>query len=425
MSFLVSWKRAVGAVVLAGGLVLACSSDPEQQTDDRICAPGTNVVCKCQNLQTGTKLCNDEGNGYSTPCSVNGSEECPGGELPDPGSSSSSGRPSSSSSSGSTPGTPDACPGELVAVPPGAPIDLTNDTEGAADDARGSAACAAGDGAPDHVYRIVPSTRGDLKVEITSSAAGYAPLVYLRRGDCEAGAQVACAAAGAGQGADFTTKVVAGEPYWLVVDGAAGPDGAGAYKVKATLTDGAFCGDTVVDQDEVCDDGNNVDGDGCSADCTNFNGNPPSALQCPGQPVHLWVDSAGDPRGTGSTNPTKLVGVKNTFDSVPSGCSALGGPGTQPDGGDHVYQLVAHGSGQLLVSISNPTFYAKATTWTVCDSTDPAANLDQCEQTVSGNPESFDLPVVSLTDGQQYTLVIDGNNGESGDFEVQMLFTGN
>lgn len=420
MNLFASWKRAGFALVLAAGLGLACSSDPATEPDDRICAPGTNVVCKCQNLQTGTKLCNDEGSGYSTPCSVGGSEECPGGELPEPGSSS-SGRPSSSSS-GSSPESPDACPGQLVAVPPGAPIELTNGTDGAADDAKGSAACAAGGGAPDHVYRIVPSARGDLKIEITSSTAGYAPIVYLRRGDCAAGAQVACAAAGAGQGADFTSKVVAGESYWLVVDGAAGPNGTGDYKVTATLTERAFCGDTIADQDEVCDDGNDVDGDGCSADCTNFDGNPPSALQCPGQPVHLWVDTPGDPRGTGSTNPTKLIGVQNTFDSVPSGCSALGGPGAQPDGGDHVYQLIAHGSGQLYVSILSPTFYAKATTWTVCNSADPASNLDLCAQTVSADPASFDLPIVSLADGQQYTLVVDGNNGESGDFEVQMLF---
>ena len=101
------------------------------------------------------------------------------------------------------------------------------------------------------------------------------------------------------------------------------------------------------------------------------------------------------------------------------------GPGTQVDGNDHVYELIAHGTGKLLVSIANPSFYAKATTWTTCDSSDPEANLDQCESTVSGSPKSFDLPIVNLTDGQHYTLVIDGNLGEAGDYELQMIFTGN
>ena len=31
---------------------------------------------------------------------------------------------------------------------------------------------------------------------------------------------------------------------------------------------GGFCGDGILDPGEECDDGNNVDGDGCSADCT-------------------------------------------------------------------------------------------------------------------------------------------------------------
>lgn len=400
--------------------MIACSPEPEAEPTDRICAPGTNVVCKCKNLQTGTKLCNDEGNGYTTECSVNGSELCPGGE--ETSSSSSGGRPSSSS--GGPGSNPDACPGELVAVPPNAPIEVSNSTLGASDDAKGSNACAAGAGAPDHVYRIVPAGRGSLKIEITSKSAGYAPLAYLRRGDCDTGTQLACAAAGGGKGTQLTQNVVENEPYWLIVDGAAGPEGAGEYQITATLTPGAFCGDAVADPGEVCDDGNNVDGDGCSANCKNFNGNPASAIQCPGQPVHLWLD--GDvATGRGSTASATLVGAKNTFDSVPSNCSTFGGPGTQVDGNDHVYELIAHGAGKLLVSIANPSFYAKATTWTTCDSSDPQANLDQCESTVSGSPQSFDLPIVSLTDGQHYTLVVDGNLGEAGDYEVQMIYTGN
>src|SRR5947208_3405765 len=33
------------------------------------------------------------------------------------------------------------------------------------------------------------------------------------------------------------------------------------------LQDEKTCGDLHVDEDEVCDDGNNIDGDGCAADC--------------------------------------------------------------------------------------------------------------------------------------------------------------
>jgi cysteine-rich repeat protein len=31
---------------------------------------------------------------------------------------------------------------------------------------------------------------------------------------------------------------------------------------------GAMCGDGTLDLEEMCDDGNNIDGDGCSASCT-------------------------------------------------------------------------------------------------------------------------------------------------------------
>lgn len=419
----VTLQRIVFAVVLAGGLALACSSgDPKVEDDGKICAPGTNVVCKCANLETGTKLCNDEGTGYSTPCNVAGSEECPGGELPDPGSSSSSGRPSSSSSSGSTGAIPDACPGTLVAVPADAPIALEGDTNAGADDATGTGSCAAGEGANDHVYRVVPAGRGALKVQIKSDDAAYAPVAYLRRGDCESGAEVACVAAGASQGTEFTVNVVEGEPYWLVVDGAAGQESAGKYKVTLSLTPGAFCGDTVADPGEVCDDGNNVDGDGCSADCKNFNGNPTTAVQCPGQQIHVFLNN-GDTstEGTGSTDSTKLVGARNEFSTLASNCSIA--PVGTTTSNEHVYDLVAHGNGDLLVELSNTTFDSQVSFWSACTPENSnEANVD-CNVGDPGQAVSLPEIVSSLTlvDGQHYTLVVDGN-ADSGDYKLTLVY---
>lgn len=414
----IALRRVLVSIALAGGLALACSSgDPTIEDDGKICTPGTNVVCKCANLETGTKLCNDDGTGYATPCNINGSEACPGGELPEPGSS--SGRTSSSGGSGAI---PDACPGTLVAVPPGTPIALQGNTKTGEDDAKGTEACAAGEGASDHVYRVVPAGRGDLKITVRSVDAAYAPVAYLRRGDCESGAQIACAAAGANQGTELNVKVVENEPYWLVIDGAAGPEGAGQYEVSLSLTAGTFCGDAVADPGEVCDDGNNVDGDGCSADCKSFSGNPASAVQCPGQPIHLWLNGGStSSEGTGSTSAAKLVGARNDFSSLASNCSTA--PVGTTTSNEHVYDLVAHGNGDLLVELSRTTFDSQLSFWTECTPGNPdQANVD-CNVGDPGNAVSLPNIPANLTveDGKHYTLVVDGN-ADDGDYTLTLVY---
>ena len=52
---------------------------------------------------------------------------------------------------------------------------------------------------------------------------------------------------------------------------------SGAPGSSATGAVGYVCGDGVVDPGEACDDGNNVNGDGCNQDCA-----------LPGQPQ--WID---------------------------------------------------------------------------------------------------------------------------------------
>ncbi len=44
-----------------------------------------------------------------------------------------------------------------------------------------------------------------------------------------------------------------------------------------TISPFSICGNRILEAGEQCDDGNNTDGDGCSASCT-FEGRPPDAL---------------------------------------------------------------------------------------------------------------------------------------------------
>lgn len=422
----------IRAVVLCFGVGLgvlaACSSgngddDGSSSGGPRICAPGTNVVCRCVNGQVGTKPCNDDGTGYAAECSVDGTGLCPGGELP---SSSSGG-----SSSGSQSGGRERCEGERVAVTAAAPTEFTASTKSASDDLSGEGNCAAGNGAADQVFMVVPATRGTLKVEVIPVSGDYAPVAYLRRGSCGDGAQVGCAAAAAGEPTSFEYKVVKDESYWLVIDGAAGPNAKGDYRVKLTLTEGKFCGDGVADPGEVCDDANNVDGDGCDADCKGFSGNPTSAIQCPGQPIHLWPNTIAE--GTGSTAAAKLIGAQNNFSYLSQLCSF--GDATTNNTTEHVYDLVAHADGELEILLSDLSFNARMSLWTACAPSDEskletcanefACGDSACQHNAPGAsltlPRDGDPPL-RLQNGKHYTLVVDGNN-DTGDYSLLIDFS--
>ncbi len=69
------------ALALALGVHQGCSSTPAAPV--RVCTPGNNVFCRCTDRTEGTKLCNDQGTGYATPCRLGESLPCPGGEAPE------------------------------------------------------------------------------------------------------------------------------------------------------------------------------------------------------------------------------------------------------------------------------------------------------------------------------------------------------
>src|SRR5262245_30810509 len=70
--------------------------------------------------------------------------------------------------------------------------------------------------------------------------------------------------------------------------------GAGGSTISVLRPDGGMppgCGNGQRTRDEACDDGNNVSGDGCSADCLVVE--PGFSCQPPGQPCHR-VARCGD-----------------------------------------------------------------------------------------------------------------------------------
>ncbi|MBX7101437.1 MAG: hypothetical protein K1X89_27225 [Myxococcaceae bacterium] len=88
-----------------------------------------------------------------------------------------------------------------------------------------------GAGARDAIYRFETQQVQDLTVNVTASGA-FQPVVYLRQGDCEAGAERACVPSTAGT-ASLSVPALPAGTYFLGVDGFAKT--AGDYTLSLSL----------------------------------------------------------------------------------------------------------------------------------------------------------------------------------------------
>lgn len=126
-----------------------------------------------------------------------------------------------------------------------------------------------------------------------------------------------------GDGCSATCAIEA--PYWACAFGSACIDVRDCEAlIEAGLGDGgaagcvappkaAVCGDKIIDPGELCDDGNNVGGDGCALDCKSIE--PNFACTTPGDPcVSTMVCGDGHVTGTEQCDDTNELGG--------DGCSA-------------------------------------------------------------------------------------------------------
>jgi len=127
----------------------------------------------------------------------------------------------------------------------------------------GADACGIGRG-PDLWFSGVASCTG--VVTVTTCGGGKDTPLELFAGTTCAGAVAgggACGRRGCGDGATASVARTAGESFLVRIGAAA----EGATTITVSCGAGA-CGDGVVTAPEACDDGNALDGDGCSASCT-------------------------------------------------------------------------------------------------------------------------------------------------------------
>jgi len=107
------------------------------------------------------------------------------------------------------------------------------------------------------VYQV--SVTEDSKLDVLLSSAQDLTL-SLRTSCAGPGTELRC-----GSQTRFTLDALAGETYFVVVDGATAAD-SGDYLLEVQARQQG-CGDAIRDVGEECDDGNVNDGDGCDPDC--------------------------------------------------------------------------------------------------------------------------------------------------------------
>jgi hypothetical protein len=133
--------------------------------------------------------------------------------------------------------------------------------------------CSAGDSSPERVYRWTPQVSGLATISTCGTSTRFDTVAYLRSGSCT-GAQVACnddtsgcavadgTANASRHGSRLSANVVAGQTYYIVVDGYGGA--AGGYVL--TVAPPSRCGNGVREGSEQCD---GVDRSACAtASCT-------------------------------------------------------------------------------------------------------------------------------------------------------------
>lgn len=364
----------VSSVVLGIVAAVACKKSDEGTPSGVSCKPGSRTICLCPNKDKGTWVCNPGGNGYG-PCELAEGVSCPGtspdGDAGDP------------------------CAGTNVSLTE-TEQSFTDDTSGGDAIFKGLDACSNTNDGKEKVYILTSAKDGKATVRV-EPGSGFDASVYVRSDTCGKGSQVACSeTGGAGKTESVTFNVTAGTAYTVVVDGTA--NSSGTYKVAFSLGTGA-CGNNTVDKGETCDDGNTSDGDGCNATCTKADGDPAPSVgnDCPGQPVHVW-DNATSATGT-------FASYANNQEST--GCPLIGGvpPGqTQPE---HLYAVTAHKSGMLTVAATTTDATFDFALYARSNCSNAASELKCSDIGDQGEGETINFPV---TDGQTYTVIIDGVN---------------
>ena len=226
---------------------------------------------------------------------------------------------------------------------------------------------------PAAIYSFVPPSAGRLHVEL-DSADSLELSVYSACADDAA--ELRCERRRA------LDLDVTAAPLMVMVRGS-DPLVEGPFTLRATFIP-AVCGDGQRVGSEVCDDGNQVDGDGCSADC--------SAVD------YAVVCAALPPLALGVTNGTTDGG--NEYFDTTGACGAVNGAGR-----GRSYQFTAPSAGTLSLALTQPDADLIVAAYTGC------AKPSEDHYVLCSNfafPGTSEEARATLAAGQRITVTVQG-----------------
>ena len=292
-----------------------------------------------------------------------------------------------------------ACPGMPYRVTTTA--SFAGDTSTLAHGGGNATGCASTGAGPNAIHAITPTVTGALKLDLLANYPNA--LLHIRR-ECAGttnDSQFDCAGAtDALTPLTSTVPVFAEQTVYVFVDSNA-TSNAGLYSLNATLTPAA-CGNDLVDGGEECDDGNTVDGDGCSSTCTVERS--AESYTCPGKPIRLESDMPGPRtlrvRGTTVPAPGETLPASKWSSTTTAHC--------QSTARDVVYELTSDIDGYLEVTVGGGQANLFASLRAACVTPQATAPIDgTCSKASTGNgPKTFFAAVDKDT---PYYLVVDGN----------------
>lgn len=266
-------------------------------------------------------------------------------------------------------------------------VTLTGDTRTALDGFQTS--CQAGR-ARTELYQFTPSTTGRLTITVDSMGKNAAVSVLET---CEAiPTELACRIHEATDTDAVVTQLRTTSPVTIAVAGWTVLD-EGPHSIHVDF-DPEVCGNSSIEGNEACDDGNTLPNDGCSSDCSAIEYNVVCANA---MPLSVTMPNTGD-----TTGAPPLYTNSCSFTST---------------GVDRIYTFTAPSAGTLSLALDQGTTDLALVVFDGCGA--PADITELACSSVYGT-EMADVP---LTAGQQVTVVVDGfNTNDAGPYTLTATF---